>query len=334
MLKYPESEALDWARAEAGTEPGKMEILTKTEDLSEVEAPLHLAIGVFDGVHLGHKMVIEAAKSNQHKNGGSVVVVTFDPHPASVLAPGKVPRLLTSTPHKARILDRDLRISHLLAIRFDEQFADLSARSFVEELCRPGAVSSISVGREFRFGKDRMGDVAMLSEISREFGFAVEACETVELDAEPVSSTRIRQAIESGDFEKARALLGRAYTVFGRVVEGCKTGRTIGFPTANLAVNSEQLPPSGVYAVYAAGSGDCWDGVANLGFRPTVSSEEKRRLLEVHLFGLRHEIYGEDLEIEFVRHLRGEKKFAGLDELKEQIAADAEQAKQILSTKL
>jgi riboflavin kinase/FMN adenylyltransferase len=151
----------------------------------------------------------------------------------------------------------------------------------------------------------------------------------VEVGGMRVSSTRIREAIAAGDFGVAAALLGRVYTVFGTVIKGRQLGRTIGFPTANLTVHSEQLPPTGVYAVRAAGSGDSWNGVANLGYRPTVEGGEVKRLLEVHLFGLDGEIYGEDLEVEFIEFIRPEQKFDGLKALQEQIHKDVAAARVI-----
>ncbi|MDF1656963.1 MAG: riboflavin kinase, partial [Verrucomicrobiales bacterium] len=162
-------------------------------------------------------------------------------------------------------------------------------------------------------------------------GFSVTGVGTVEVKSMRVSSTRIREAVGAGDFEIAKSLLGRDYTVFGTVIEGRKLGRTLGFPTANFTVHREQLPPTGVYAVKAIGAGDGWNGVANLGYRPTVEGGEMKRLLEVHLFGLDHEIYGEDLEIEFVEFIRPEKRFDGLEALKAQIAIDVEAARGVFA---
>ncbi len=312
-----------------------MELLREIEDLGGLRGPLHLAIGVFDGVHHGHQAVISAAREtrDQSESGGDLVVVTFDPHPVQVLSPQNAPRLLTATTHKVQILERYLKIRHVLAVNFTREFAEQPGGEFIEalvEAASEGGVGSIAVGESWKFGKGRSGNVELLRELGEKHGFAVNGVETVLVDGMKVSSTRIREAVAAGDFEVAKTLLGRSYTVFGTVIEGRKLGRTIGFPTANLTVHSEQLPPTGVYAVRATGYGDSWDGVGNLGYRPTVEGGKVKRLLEVHLFGLEHEIYGEELEIEFVSFLRAEQKFEGIEELKTQIGRDVEAAKDCL----
>jgi len=309
-----------------------METLTDIADLKRVRGPLHLAIGVFDGVHRGHQAVVEAANRSAAESGGSVVVVTFDPHPIELLSPGNAPRLLTASAHKLHILERHLGVGHVLVVPFTRDFADQTGEEFVASLigaAPTGGISRICVGRGWQFGKGRSGDTALLEALGERFGFDVSGVETVEVKGMRVSSTRIREAVGAGDFEVAAALLGRVYTVFGTVIRGRQLGRTIGFPTANLTVHSEQLPPTGVYAVTATGSGDSWNGVANLGYRPTIDGGEVKRLLEVHLFGLDSDIYGEDLEVEFVEFIRPEQKFEGLEALKEQISRDAESARRI-----
>ncbi len=307
-----------------------MDLIRDIGELQRIPGPLHLAIGVFDGVHLGHAAVIEAARDSADSMGGTVVVVTFDPHPIEVLSPRNAPRLLTASRHKIMILERNLGVEHVLVVSFDRNFAEQSGEDFVMSLLdsapREG-VARICVGETWRFGKARSGDFELLKKLGAEHGFAVTGVTTVEADGLRVSSTRIREAIGAGDFAIAASLLGREYTVFGTVIEGRKLGRTIGFPTANLTVHHEQLPPTGVYAVTATGAGDSWNGVANLGYRPTVEGGKMKRLLEVHLFGLEHDIYGEDIEVEFVEFIRPEKKFDGLEELKNQIQRDAAEAR-------
>lgn len=301
-------------------------------DLAQIPGPLHLAIGVFDGLHLGHQAVIHEAKSSAAESGGTTVVVSFDPHPVEVLSPRNAPRLLTAPAHKIRLLHQRFGISHVLVISFNEEFAALTGEEFVEKLVAsapPEGMAKICVGENWQFGKGRSGDLALLQELGEKHGFSVSGAKTVEVNGQRVSSTRIREAVSSGDFAIARELLGRDYTVAGTVIEGKKIGRTIGFPTANIDPHREQLPPTGVYAVTATGSGDGWNGVANLGYRPTVEQGKMRRLLEVHLFGLEHEIYGEELEIQFVEFLRPEMKFGGVDELKAQIARDVESARAV-----
>lgn len=309
-----------------------MNILTEIQSLGSLTGPLHLAIGVFDGVHLGHQAVIKKSIQRQGEVGGKVVVVTFDPHPVTVLAPDNAPRLLTSTHHKARLLEDILQVENLLTVAFDKEFAAQSGEEFIRSLTGSAETGSISVGTDFQFGKNRSGNIELLKSLSRELNFQLNATDILEVNGIVASSTKIRESIERGDFDMARSLLGRNYTVLGTVIEGRQMGRTIGFPTANLTVHSEQLPPTGVYAVRAKGSDQTRDGVANLGFRPTVEGGDVKRLLEVHLFGLEHEIYGEDLEVDFVQFIRGEQKFDGLDALKAQIAADAAEARRIFDT--
>ncbi|MDF1753522.1 MAG: bifunctional riboflavin kinase/FAD synthetase [Verrucomicrobiales bacterium] len=307
-----------------------MKILTDIQSIGSLQGPLHLAIGVFDGVHKGHQTVIRRALDCQKTSGGEVVVVTFDPHPVTVLAPESAPRLLTSTHHKAILIAELLDVRHLLVVRFDRKFAAQTGDVFIRQLCEAAEIGSISVGSDFQFGKGRSGNVALLDSLSSELNFQLNATEIVEIDGVVASSTEIREAIEKGDFASARKLLGREYTVLGTVIEGRQLGRTIGFPTANLTVHSEQLPPVGVYAVRASLNGVIHAGVANLGYRPTVEGADARLLLEVHLFDWEKDIYGEDLEIEFVRFIRGEQKFDGVEALKVQIQADAEEARTFL----
>jgi len=307
-----------------------MDMLVEIADLKRLKGPLHLAIGVFDGLHLGHQAVIEAAQRSAAESGGTVVVVTFDPHPIEVLSPGNAPRMLTASGHKRLILERQMGVRQVLVVPFTREFAEQTGEQFVESLidaAPAGGIARICVGRSWQFGRRRSGNVVLLESLGERFSFEVTGVDTVEVRGMRVSSTRIREAIGAGDFEVAAALLGRVYTVFGTVIRGRQLGRTIGFPTANLTVHSEQLPPTGVYAVRVTGSGDSWNGVANLGYRPTVEGGEVKRLLEVHLFGLDSEIYGEDLEVEFVEFLRAEQKFDGLELLKRQIVKDVAAAK-------
>ena len=300
---------------------------TAIEELARAEGPHHLALGVFDGVHLGHQAVISRAVEARDREGGTCGVLTFDPYPIRVLAPDKAPRrLLASLDHKAEILGR-MGVDFLLAVHFDMERAGQDAEDFVREIAAAD-VKTVAVGEDWRFGKGRRGDVAMLSRLSLELGFRMEALPPVMMDGERISSTRIRQAIRDGSLDATAKMLGRPYTVEGKVVEGKKLGRQLGFPTANVERGEEQFPPDGVWAVRARVGEQRLEGVANLGVRPTVDGET--RSLEVHLFRFSGDLYGAILEVEFVSHLRGEKKFGSLDELKAQISRDAEQAMYIL----
>jgi riboflavin kinase/FMN adenylyltransferase len=300
---------------------------TAIDDLARVPGPRHLALGVFDGVHLGHQAVIGQALAARRSHGGSCGVLTFNPYPIQVLFPEKAPRrLLASLDHKADLLAA-MEVDFLLALPFDRHRADQRAEEFVREIAAAG-VETVAVGDDWRFGKGRQGDVALLSRLAAELAFQLAALPPVMMEGERISSTRIRQAIRDGNLAAAARMLGRPYTVQGEVIEGRRLGRRLGFPTANVAQGDEQFPPDGVWAVRVAAEGRHWDGVANLGVRPTVDGST--RSLEVHLFDFEGELYGHRLEVEFVKHLRDERKFESLEALKDRIARDAAEAMYIL----
>lgn len=309
-----------------------MKVLPSLAGLSEVPGPVCLAIGVFDGVHLGHRVLIERCRAEAEKIGGSAVVLTFDPHPVKVLRPQQAPRLLTSTPHKLRLI-ADLGCSYLLLQRFDAEFAAWPAGDFLTALAQAARpLQRICVGWNWAFGRNRSGNVALLREVGKREGFETLEIEPVTAAGEAVSSTRIRQAVEQGDLDTARRFLGRPYSVLGTVRAGARLGRQLGFPTANLAAHNEQFPPDGVYAVRVQWRGDWHEGVANIGVRPTVESAGER-LLEVHVFEAGGDFYNEDLEVVFETLLRLEKKFPDLAALQSQIAADAAEARRILAAR-
>ena len=288
-----------------------------------------LAIGVFDGVHLGHQAVIARALEGAKRVNGSAVVVTFDPHPIEVLRPDKRPRLLTATMHKRRLM-ASMGVKHLLVVKFTKELAEMPPEEFIRGLhaaCRP--LREICVGHEWCFGRNRAGNLALLDRIGNELGFEEVGVSAVKLDHQIVSSTLIRAAVEAGDLQKACKLLGRPYTVLGTVVKGNQIGHTLGFPTANLETYNEQFPPNGVYAVEALHRGALLKGVVNIGVRPTVSGTGER-LLELHLFDFDQNVYGEEIEVFFHGFLRAERKFESLEALKAQIAADVIAARGML----
>lgn len=298
------------------------------ENLAALDAPLHLALGVFDGVHIGHQAVIARAVEAAKRDGGLAGVLTFDPHPIRVIAPKKAPSsLLATLNHKAEIV-KELGAQLFVAVHFDAAFAAKEAGEFLDALFR-APVRTIAVGEDWRFGRGRHGDVDFLEEQAAIRNFTLEAVAPVMSDGDRVSSTRIRQAIRDGNLKAASRMLGRAYSVCGPVVYGRQLGRTIGFPTANISTGDAQLPPDGVWAIHARlPDRSVKKGVANLGKRPTVDGNA--RSLEVHLFDLSADLYGQEIEIEFLNFLRPEKKFDGIDELKNQIAKDAEEARGLL----
>jgi riboflavin kinase / FMN adenylyltransferase len=305
-----------------------MEVLASIPELSRLRGPLFLAIGVFDGVHLGHQAVITTSARHAAAAGGTPVVVTFDPHPAKVLRPEAAPHLLTATQHKIALI-RELGVVHLLVIHFDREFAGTPPASFVEQLVRHAQpLREICVGHEWSFGKNRAGNLALLEKLGAQHGFEVVGIAPVEVNGEVVSSTAIRRAVEQGDLAKAGTMLGREYTILGTVKAGQQLGRKLGFPTANLSAHSEQFPPNGVYLAEAQLDGAIYRAVANLGYRPTVAQEKPERLLELHLLELDRDIYGEDVEVRFLRFLRAEKKFENLEALRAKIAQDVEQARE------
>lgn len=298
-----------------------MQVLRSIDALSALPGPLALAVGVFDGLHLGHQEVIRAAQEHATQHHGTAVVATFDPHPAQVLRPGAAPRLLCGPRHQQLALSQ-IGISHLLACPFTPETALTPARDFILQLIRASRpLGCVSVGYTWQFGHRREGDIHLLMELGQQHGFAVYGVPAVKIDDEVVSSTLIREAITQGNFDRAARFLGRAYSVFGPVIEGRRLGRQLGFPTANVDVENEQLPPLGVYAVQARVGSDWLPAVANLGRRPSVEANAEPSL-EVHLPNWSGDLYGQDLEVRFTRFLRPEMKFSELDELKAQIQCD------------
>ena len=308
-----------------------MLIRKKLEDLQSLGVPLHLALGVFDGVHLGHQAVIARAVDAASRDGGLAGVLTFDPHPIRVIAPAKAPSALLETlEHKAQVMKR-LGVQLLIPLHFDRELAAMEAAEFIAKLLTAN-VRTIAVGEDWRFGHHRGGDVTMLQNESATHGFRLEAVPPVMHEGERISSTRIRQAIRDGNLVSAEQMLGRPFTVTGNVVEGKKLGRTIGFPTANLRTVDAQLPPSGVWVVRARLlDGSDVGGVANIGVCPTIGGTT--RSLEVHLLDFQGDLYGKNIEIQFLNYLRPEAKFPSLEALRLQIQSDTNTARENLKGK-
>ena len=306
-----------------------METLRSVTELSQLPGPLFIAIGVFDGIHLGHQAVISTSAQHALAENGTPVVITFDPHPEKVLRPAKAPHLLTATSHKIALI-QTLGVRHLLVIPFNTQFAATEPEDFVQQLVQhSNPLREICVGHEWSFGKNRRGNLQLLTRLGATFDFNVVGIRPVTVDGEIVSSTTIRRAVETGDFKKAAAMLGREYTILGTVVHGDDLGKKIGFPTANLSAHNEQFPPNGVYVAEAKLEGAVYPGVVNLGYRPTISSGKSDRVLEIHLLDFKRDIYNRDLELRFVRYLRPEKKFENVDALVRQIERDVQEARKL-----
>jgi len=306
-----------------------MEIVRLGAPLRPQRAPA-VAIGNFDGVHLGHQALVRAAVADARAEAGTAMVLTFDPHPARVIAPERAPRTLLTLEQRAEVL-AELGIDVVAVLGFDAAVAALSPQDFVREILVRGlGAKVVVVGERFRFGRDRAGDTALLARLGGESGFRVHAPPVVLQDGQPVSSSRIREALAEGDVVAAERLLGRPFFIDGRVVKGDGRGRQLGVPTANLETRNESLPAKGVYAAWARTAKDAkpWPAVANLGERPTF--EARGSTVEAHLLGFLGDLYGSLLRLSFVRRLRDERRFAGAAELVEQIRRDVEDARAIL----
>ncbi|MDP3540580.1 MAG: bifunctional riboflavin kinase/FAD synthetase [Azonexus sp.] len=291
-----------------------------------VPAPVVLAIGNFDGVHLGHAALVQQLAKAADDLQLVPTVLTFEPHPREFFAPESAPARLTTLREKLELLG-DLGATQAMVCPFNAAFAALSADEFIERvLVRGLQVKHLIIGDDFRFGKGRAGDFALLQAAGERFGFTVEAMQSVTVNGERVSSSAVRRALATGDMERAARLLGRPYIIDGQVSHGDKFGRQLGFATANIRIKHNPLPMAGVFAVAVSGLGDKpLPGVANLGIRPTVGGT--RPLLEVHLFDFDRDIYGAHISVRFVHKLRDEQRFPNFDALKAQIAADAAAAR-------
>ena len=290
-----------------------------------------LTVGNFDGLHLGHQALIESVTRRAGELGRPAGLYTFDPHPSRVLYPESAPlQLMTWSQLEGRL--EQAGIDFLVRERFTREFSTYSADQFLEDvIARHIEPEEIFVGRDFHFGKGRSGSGESLAERAPKFGIRVEIIPQVCVDDRDVSSSRVRALLEAGDVEQAARCLGRPYSIEGRVVLGDQRGRTLGFPTANLEPRNELIPARGVYATTVAlDNGEDWPSVTNIGTRPTF--EPGRVLTEAHLLDFDGDLYGSDIELRFHRRIRDEKRFSGPDELREQIARDADRAREHFAT--
>lgn len=286
-----------------------------------------LTIGTFDGVHKGHQKILDRIAALARANGGESILVTFNPHPRFVLQPGnKELKLLNTLEEKIALLDT-YGLDNLVVAPFSKAFSQLPAlaymKNFLVENFHP---HTIVIGYDHHFGINRSGNIDLLREYAPIFKYQVEQISKETIEDIDVSSTKIRKALLSGDIETGEQLLGHPYILSGYVIKGKQIGRTIGFPTANiqLGVDYKLIPQTGVYAVYVKIGDKRFKGMLNIGFRPTVAGSEKT--IEVHLLDFNEDIYGEELEIQLVKRLRDETKFANLEELKAQITKDKVEA--------
>lgn len=308
-----------------------MNIIHAAGELEAGAQKVCAAIGVFDGVHLGHQQVIRQALADAEQQEALAVVITFDCHPSTVVAPGRVPPLIYPLHKRLRAIET-LGVDTTLLIHFDEAFSRQAGDVFVRELAAGlGHIHSICVGSNFTFGHKRGGDVALLRKLGEEHRFIVHGLAAVSLDGRPVSSTRIRESILSGQLDEAGQMLGRAYTLSGPVRRGDQLGRQIGFPTANLDATGLALPPSGVYAVHAHVLGKSHRAVLNIGCRPTVKSSWPELRVEAHLLDFDGDLYDQELEMTIVTKMREEQKFPSLAALQEQIGRDITAARSVFA---
>ncbi len=309
-----------------------MEFIRGLRGLKDAHRGAAITVGSFDGIHLGHGGLIASTCGIAKQLAKPAMMLTFEPLPREYLSPQDPPARLTDFRERWRVLERS-DLHYLCVLRFDEKLRQLSGEQFVELLATRFAASAVVVGQDFRFGRGGAGSITLLRAAAEAGRFELELVPSVCIDDVRVSSSGVRAALAAADFRRARDLLGRAYSMCGRVVEGEKLGRRLGYPTANIRMRRRKLPMTGIYAVQVRGvdtahAHDARAGVASLGFRPTVNGTEP--LLEAHVFDYSGSLYGRELEVEFVAKIRDEEKFASLDALVQQMHRDAEKARQIL----
>ena len=299
-----------------------MKTFRDIEKLPQIKGSV-VTIGNFDGIHLGHQKIIAQLKEHAEKLKVPSVVISFNPTPPNFF--GADHAVLSSYEEKDFFLS-SLGINYHLVINFNKEFSNINAQTFIEEfLLRKLNIKLCLVGDDFRFGKNRVGDFSLLQENGDKHGFAVEETATIEHNQIRISSTRIRECLQQNNLEETKKLLGRSYSISGKIVRGQQRGRTINFPTINILPNRSKSPVSGVFAVKVKLSGQTYFGICNAGHKPTVNGREF--LFETHIFDFEKDVYEQFAEIAFLKHVRPEKKFNSFEELKDQIEKDVIEAK-------
>jgi riboflavin kinase/FMN adenylyltransferase len=305
-----------------------MQIITDYKNLADSAKHSIIALGNFDGVHKGHQEIIKYTIALAKKTGKPSAVMTFEPHPVSLFKPEVTNFRLTTLDKKAELL-AGLGVDFLFVIDFTREFASITAEDFVSDILMGSlSVKHIVIGYDFIFGNKRGGNAALLKDLAKKYNYKFTQIEAISDNAEIFSSTKIRGLLRNGDLAGAQSMLGRNYSVCGVVEHGDKRGATIGFPTINVNTDGLLLPHTGVYAVKVRLAGDIYNGVANIGTKPTFDGTKAG--LEVHIFDFAKDIYGVNTEIEFIEYIRPEKKFDSVELLKAQIAADCDKARGIL----
>lgn len=308
-----------------------MHIYRRIEEIEQPLAHSCVTIGNFDGVHLGHQQLFATVVKKAEVNRGKSIAITFDPHPLQVLLPSGI-KLISTCEHKVELI-AGAKLDALLIIPFTKDFAKTSAEDFVSELLlRRLGVKELVVGYDYAFGKGRSGNIEFLRRQGQEHGFSVTVVDAYTLENTVVSSTKIRELIQAGEMEMAAKLLGRSYQLRGTVQVGKQRGgKVIGFPTANLSFNEEDLVPKhGVYVTQVIWRGLCYGGILNIGFNPTFGEEQL--VAETHIFDFNEDIYGQPIKVNLLKFLRGERKFAGPRELAAQIEKDVLVARDMLAS--
>ena len=289
-----------------------------------------LSVGSFDGVHRGHQEIIRRLVDGAHQESVPSVVLTFSPHPAVVLGRRSEPFLLTSPEERANLLG-EMGVDFVITHPFNREVASKSAHDFMERLCGHLGVRTLCVGHDFALGRQREGNVARLRELGEQFGYQLQVIPAVMIDDEPLSSSRIRARLAEGDVKEVARLIGRPYRMSGEVVPGDGRGKLIGVPTANMDIlRDRMLPKAGVYVCRANVNGVVWGAVTNIGVRPTFTTLDVLPRVETHILNLDRDLYGELIGLDFLAYLRGERRFASVEALVEQIQLDIHQARSIL----
>jgi riboflavin kinase/FMN adenylyltransferase len=300
-----------------------MNVIYGISNIKKLNKPV-VALGVFDGVHRGHRQILNCAVKQARKIKGTSVALTFWPHPQKEGS-------LYSLEHRLRLI-AELGIEVCIAVNFNRSFAKISADDFIARiLVKKIGVNSVYVGKNFRFGRFALGDYKKFAAEAKKYNFQLKALSVLKSRGEPISSTAIRKLIRKRRIKEAQDLLGRPVSVLGSVIRGSSLGRVLGVPTANIKAHHEVIPPVGIYAARIFLSGRRYGGVCYIGTRPTIYAKNKATHIEVHIFGFHKDIYGEFLEIQFVKLIRTDKKFSSLEGLAVQMKKDILSCRRILS---